>query len=125
MFTGTNAYLFLVVFLGVAVIFPLIPIGLARLWAWTFSPPKPGFEKQATYECGLAAPEENWRPLRPGYYRYALLFLVFDVEVLFLLPAAAAVGQLPVGAWVALLGFLALLAEGLAWAWGKRILTWK
>ena len=54
-----------------------------------------------------------------------MIFLIFDVESLFLLPFAVAFTGLPVGAFVSMLVFLLLLVEGLAWAWQKGVLTWK
>jgi NADH-quinone oxidoreductase subunit A len=120
-----NNYFFLAVFLGVAVVFPLIPIGLARLWALIYSPAKPGPEKNAIYECGLVSKGDAWVQFRSSYYLYAILFLVFDVEVIFLLPFAVSFLGLSAGAVVAMLVFLLLLAEGLAWAWKKGVLTWE
>jgi NADH-quinone oxidoreductase subunit A len=118
-------YLFLALFLGLAVLFPLVPIWLARWWAMFFSPAKPGPEKNAIYECGLESKGEAWIQFRTGYYLYAILFLVFDVEAIFLLPFAVAFVGLPLGAVIAMLVFLLLLVEGLAWAWIKGVLTWE
>jgi len=59
------------------------------------------------------------------YYLYAILFLIFDVETIFLLPFAVAFTSLSVGAFVAMMVFLLLLAEGLIWAWQKGVLNWK
>ena len=59
------------------------------------------------------------------YYLYAIIFLIFDVETIFVLPFAVAFGGLSVGAFVAMMVFLLLLAEGLFWAWRKGVLTWK
>ena len=56
--------------------------------------------------------------------RYAIIFLIFDVEAVFLLPFAVAFTGLGMGACVAMLVFVLLLAEGLAWAWAKGVLTW-
>ena len=104
--------------------FAVAPLALARLWAKKFSPAKPGPLKDATYECGLATKSDAQLPFRPEYYIYAIIFLVFDVEVIFLLPFAVAFSGLTVGATVAMLVFLLLLAEGLVWAWSKGVLTW-
>ncbi len=124
--TGSyDPYVFLAVFFVAAVLFPLAPIVLAKLWAATFSPPKPGPQKAAIYECGLESKKDAWIQFRSEYYLYASLFLVFDVETIFLLPFAVAFTGLPVGAVLAMLVFLLLLAEGLAWAWAKGILNWK
>jgi NADH-quinone oxidoreductase subunit A len=120
-----HPYGFLALFLGAALLFPLVPLTLARVWARTFSPAKPGPDKQATYECGLATSGNPLVRFRSGYYLYGLLFLVFDVEAVFLFPVAVAFLGLPVGAVLAMLLFLLLLLEGLAWAWLKGLLTWK
>jgi NADH:ubiquinone oxidoreductase subunit 3 (subunit A) len=125
MSTDDFPYLFLTIFLGIALAFPLIPIGLAYAWARWMAPAKPGPEKNAIYECGLESKGDAWVQLRPNYYLYAILFLVFDVEAVFLLPFAAAFLGLPVGAFVAMVVFMVLLLEGLVWAWAKGILTWK
>jgi NADH-quinone oxidoreductase subunit A len=109
----------------VALIFPLVPLGLAWLWARKFSPGKPGPIKNAIYECGVESKGDSWMPFRSGYYLYGIIFLVFDVEAVFLLPFAVAFHELPVGAFVAMLIFLFLLVEGLVWAWRKGILNWQ
>lgn len=116
--------LFLVVLLGVAVAFPLIMLSVARVWATFFSPAKPGPTKNTTYECGMESSGDAWVQLRSGYYLYAIVFLIFDVETLFLLPFAVAFTSLPVGAFVAIMVFLLLLVEGLVWAWKKGVLDW-
>ena len=58
------------------------------------------------------------------YYLYAIIFLIFDVEAIFLVPFAVAFTGLPIGAFIAILIFLLLLLEGLVWAWGKGCLNW-
>ena len=123
--TGYSPTFFLVVFLLVAVAFTVIPLFLARLWAHRFSPRKPGPSKNATYECGLESSGDAWIQFRSEYYIYGIIFLIFDVETLFLLPFAAAFPELNFGAFAAMLLFLFLLAEGLAWAWMKGLLNWK
>lgn len=120
----TQSYLLLAVLLGVAVAFPLVMLGLARLWARLFSPAKPGPSKNAPYECGIESTGDAWVQLRSGYYLYAIVFLIFDVETLFLLPFAVAFTSLPVGAFIAIMVFLLLLVEGLVWAWKKGVLDW-
>jgi NADH-quinone oxidoreductase subunit A len=59
-----------------------------------------------------------------AYYLYAIIFLIFDVEAVFLLPFAVAFSGLPAAACGAMLVFVLLLVEGLAWAWAKGVLTW-
>jgi len=120
-----SPYLFISVLLVAAVLFALAPLGLAWLWAKRFSPRKPGPGKNAIYECGLESKGDAWVQFKAEYYLYAIIFLIFDVETIFLLPFAVAFGGLSVGAFVAMLVFLLLLLEGLAWAWQKGVLTWK
>ena len=117
-------YFFLTLFFLAALLFALAPLLAAKVWASTFSPAKPGPDKNATYECGLQARHDTAVRFRSDYYLYGILFLVFDVEVVFLLPFAVAFTELSVGAAVAMLFFIFLLAEGLAWAWMKGILKW-
>ncbi len=122
---GYSPYLLVVVFAAAAVLFALAPLGMARLWAVKFSPPKPGPDKNAIYECGLESKGDAWVQFKSEYYLYGIVFLIFDVETIFLLPFAVAFGGLSVGAFVAMMIFISLLAEGLVWAWQKGVLTWK
>jgi NADH:ubiquinone oxidoreductase subunit 3 (subunit A) len=104
--------------------FAVTPLVMAWLWSKKFSPGKPGPDKNATYECGLESKDDGLVRFRPEYYLYAIVFLIFDVEAIFLLPFAVAFSGLTVGASVAMLIFLLLLAEGLVWTWRKGVLTW-
>src|SRR6266487_3959503 len=106
-------YLFMVVLMLAAVSFALVPLALAWLWARKFSPPKPGPDKNAIYECGLESKGDAWVQFKSEYYLYGIVFLIFDVETIFLLPFAV------------MMIFISLLAEGLVWAWQKGVLTWK
>ena len=117
--------LVLLLMLAGALVFALAPLGAAWIWARRFSPRKPGPQKNAIYECGLESKGDAWIQFRSEYYLYAILFLIFDVEALFLLPFAVSFGGLPVGASAAMLVFLLLLVEGLVWAWKKGVLAWK
>ena len=120
-----SPYIFIFVLLVAALAFALLPLGLAWLWAREFSPRKPGPAKNAIYECGLESKGDAWVQFQAQYYLYAIIFLIFDVEVVFLLPFAVVFGGLPIGAFIAMMVFLLLLVEGLAWAWQKGVLTWK
>src|SRR5207244_5538926 len=97
----------------------------AMMWARKYSPAKPRPQKNAIYECGLEAKGQAPIQFKSEYYLYAIIFLVFDVEILFLLPFAVAFLQLPLGASIAMLVFVLLVVEGLAWAWMKGILDWR
>ena len=114
----------LVLFIA-AVGFALTPLLLAWLWAKKFSPKKPGHDKNAIYECGLESKGDAWIQFKSDYYLYAIIFLIFDVETIFLLPFAVAFTSLGVGAFLEMMVFLFLLAVGLVWAWKKGVLSWK
>ena len=122
--TKPDPYLIILLFCGVAVVFPVAPLALAWLWRRVFQPPKPGPQKNAVYECGVESLGEARVQFRSQYYLYCIIFLIFDVEAVFLVPFAVAFTGLPFGAFVGILIFLLLLIEGLVWAWGKGCLQW-
>jgi len=122
---NAHPYALLALFAAVAVAFPLILLGVAQLWFRFFQRAKPSITKNDVYECGVASTGDSWIQFKAHYYLYAILFLIFDVEVLFLLPFAVAFTDLPVGALLAMLVFILLLAEGLVWAWHRGHLEWK
>ena len=122
--TEYSPYLLIAIFILAAAGFAVSPLLLAYLWAKRFSPQKPGPDKNAIYECGLQSKGDAWMQFRSEYYLYGIIFLIFDVETIFLLPFAVAFTSLPVGAFIAMMVFLLLLVEGLVWAWRKGILTW-
>jgi NADH-quinone oxidoreductase subunit A len=107
-----------------AIGFAVSPLAMAWVWSKKFSPRKPGPVKNSTYECGLESQDDVFLRFRPEYYLYAIVFLIFDVEAIFLLPFAVAFTGLTVGASIAMLIFLLLLVEGLVWTWRKGILNW-
>ena len=120
-----SAYTLIVVLLIGAAAVALGPLAVAWLWAWKFSPRKPGPDKNAIYECGLESKGDAWIQFKSEYYLYAIIFLIFDVETIFLLPFAVAFTGLEPGAFVGMVVFLLLLVEGLVWAWQKGVLVWK
>jgi NADH:ubiquinone oxidoreductase subunit 3 (subunit A) len=122
--TSYNPYLLIVVFLIAAAAFAVAPLLTAWVWAKLVSPKKSGPDKNAVYECGLESKGDAWVRFKSEYYLYAIIFLIFDVETIFLLPFAVAFTGLPVGAFIAMIVFLLLLVEGLVWAWRKGILNW-
>jgi NADH-quinone oxidoreductase subunit A len=121
---NANPWPSIVTLLVGAVAFGLTPLALAWLWAMKFSPAKPGKEKNSIYECGLESEGDAWIQFKASYYLYAIIFLIFDVEAVFLLPFAVAFGGLTAGACAAMLVFLLLLVEGLVWACQKGVLQW-
>ncbi|NLE76180.1 MAG: NADH-quinone oxidoreductase subunit A [Chloroflexi bacterium] len=113
-------YVFIGLFVPVAVIFPFLALGVA----WLLSPKKPNPSKSSTYECGLETIGDTWVRFKVQYYIYALVFVVFDVEVIFLLPWAVAYHQLPLFALLEMFVFVGILLAGLVYAWKKDALKW-
>jgi len=119
-----SPYLPLIVLLIAGAGFAIVPLLLAWIWAKRFSPRKSGPSKNAIYECGLESKGDAWIQFKPGYYLYAIVFLIFDVEAVFLLPFAVAFGGFTAAESIAMLVFLLLLVEGLVWACQKNVLAW-
>jgi NADH:ubiquinone oxidoreductase subunit 3 (subunit A) len=121
-----DRYGIVALFAFVAVLFP--PIALVM--SWIVRPKKPNKLKRTTYECGLEFedfPEEAqniWVQFRVQYYIFALIFVVFDVEVAFLYPWAVAYNSLGLFALVEMVIFLGILVLALAYAWRKGLLEW-
>src|SRR6266496_3209956 len=122
---ASSPYFSLAVLFVAALGFGLAPLGLAWLWQKVFSPAKPNRIKNDIYECGLESKGDAWMQFKSEYYLYGIIFLIFDAETIFLLPFAVAFTGLGIGAFIAMMIFLLLLVEGLAWVWGKGVLTWK
>jgi NADH-quinone oxidoreductase subunit A len=118
-------YSFLALFALAGVVFALAPLAMAWLWARAYSPRKPGRVKNANYECGLPSQATGWLQFQSQYYLYGIVFLIFDVETVFLLPFAAAFKGLSAGACAAMLVFILLLAEGLVWLCVKGVVARK
>jgi NADH:ubiquinone oxidoreductase subunit 3 (subunit A) len=111
---------FIGIFVALAAIFPGAPILIARF----ISPRKPNPIKQQTYECGIETVGDAWVQFKVQYYIYALVFLVFDIEIVFLLPWALAFDQISgFGVFAGLL-FIFLLVDGLLYAWARGALEW-
>lgn len=113
-------YAFIGIFFIAALSFPVIPL----LLAYFLGPKRPAEIKQSTYECGLEALGEIWVQFKVQYYLYALAFVIFDVEVVFLYPWAVAFGQIGLFALVAMFIFLLILVASLIYDWRKGALEW-
>lgn len=121
----SHPYLPVLIFFVVALMVPIGALTLARVWMSFFTPIKKGKEKNALYECGVNPLAERQTRFHSQYYLFGLLFLLFDVEAVFLFPFAVAFLKLPVMAFWVTMAFLLLLAEGLLWAWTKGLLSWR
>ena len=78
-----DPYFFIIIFCGVALVFPLDAAGAGVALAAFFQPPKPGPAKNATYECGVESIGEAQVQFQSHYYLYCIIFLIFDVEAIF------------------------------------------
>lgn len=100
----------------------LVPAGL--LAARMIAPHRPGGVKQTPYECGEKTIGSSWVQFNIGYYLFALLFLVFDVEAAFLFPWATIFRELGVIGLIEVGIFILVLILGLVYVWKKGLLEW-
>ena len=114
-------YVFVGLLTVAAIVMGVLPLVLAKFIA----PKKPGQSKTAAYECGMESTGDPWVQFRVQYYIYALLFVIFDVEVVFIYPWALIWKELGWLAFVEIVVFLAILVVGLAYAWKKGVLEWQ
>lgn len=115
-----NSTLLIVVFFTA-----LVLVGAALTIAWLIAPRSYNRQKGLPYECGVPTRGTSWMQFKVGYYLFAILFLMFDVEAVFLFPWAVAVHELGAMALVNVLFFMLVLVLGLAYAWRKGALQWK
>jgi NADH-quinone oxidoreductase subunit A len=113
-------YIFIGLLLLGAVGFALAPLIVVAIVA----PRKRSLAKSDIYECGVRTTGETWVRFRIQYYIYALMFVIFDIETVFLYPWAVSYGGLGTFALVEMIVFLAILAIGLAYAWAKGVMRW-
>ncbi|MBI3189669.1 MAG: NADH-quinone oxidoreductase subunit A [Ignavibacteriales bacterium] len=94
------------------------------VFAWLIRPHRPYPNKLTTYECGEEAIGSPWIKFNIRFYVIALIFLIFDVEVVFMLPWAVVYKNLGMFAFVEMMIFLVILAVGYAYVWAKGDLEW-
>ena len=111
----------LVVVILTAIALVAVALGIAR----AISPRSYNPQKGEAYECGIPTRGQSWMQFKVGYYLFAILFLMFDVETVFLFPWAAVVQDLGVYGLVSIFFFIVVPILGLAYAWKKGALEWK
>ena len=111
----------LVVVILTAIALVAVALGIAR----AISPRSYNPQKGEAYECGIPTRGQSWMQFKVGYYLFAILFLMFDVETVFLFPWAAVVQDLGVYGLVSIFFLIVALILGLAYAWKKGALEWK
>jgi NADH-quinone oxidoreductase subunit A len=122
----STQYMYVAVFAIVGIAFAVISL----VMSWALRTQNPSEAKLSTYECGEVPIGPAWRQFRIGYYIYLLAFVIFDVEVLFVIPWALALRTLKgqgLGLFAVVDGaiFIAVLATGLFYAWKKGVLKWE
>lgn len=119
-------YASIALFLIVAVLFGLVTVILPKvLRLLGIVPHRPDPVKYSTYECGMETIGPSWVQFNFRYYVFALLFLVFDVLVVFLYPWAVSLRGSGWAAFWAMGVFIAVLFAGLVYAWKKGALEWR
>ena len=109
-----------------AVLFPSLPLIISYVvFKVGLRPKLPNAVKSDTYECGVETEGPTWVQFNFRYYLVALIFVLFDVEVIFLFPLAVALDSLAVLGMVAALIFIAILALGLVYEWRRQALEWR
>ena len=111
----------LVVVILTAIALVAVALGIAN----AISPRSFNPQKGEAYECGIPTRGKSWMQFKVGYYLFAILFLMFDVETVFLFPWAVVVQDLGVYGLASIFFFLVILVLGLAYAWRKGALEWK
>jgi NADH-quinone oxidoreductase subunit A len=117
-----NDFLYVFIFIAVAVAFAALPIIIARLIA----PKSLGKTTLETYECGIKPVGSAWIRYSVYYYIYALIFIAFDVDILYLFPAALSYTKgSNMEEYYSLIVFILILALAVIYAWRKGVFTWK
>lgn len=115
-------YIYIVFFLILGIAF----VGSAFVVSWILRPKIPAnAAKNSPYECGEIVQGNSRVQFNVRYYLFALIFVIFDVEILFVVPWAVVFRQLGVMAYFEMVIFIAILALGLVYAWKKGALEWQ
>ena len=118
-------YGYIAILLIAAVTVPILILLLASVVSYKSKRPDPDNVKSSTYECGMRTIGSSWVQFNFRYYFYALLFVIFDVETVFLLPWAVHFRQLKLFGFIEMLIFILILTVGLVYAWRKKVMEWK
>ncbi len=93
--------------------------------SWLLRPRDPNAVKNSTYECGEIVKGSSRVQFNVSYYLVALLFVIFDIEVLFLVPWIVVFRELGMVAYIEMMIFIAILVVGLIYAWKKGVFEWQ
>jgi|SRR5690554_66308 len=116
----TNNYVVVAIFIAIGILLPIVALTVGKL----LRPNKPLESKRTTYESGNEPTGESHVRFNIRYYLFALMFVIFSVETVFLYPWAVAYDVLGLFALIEMLIFIVLLLVGLIYAWKKKVLSW-
>lgn len=116
-----ESYLTVGAFAALGAILVMVMLGVAAV----LRPTNPTASKQMTYECGVDPVGVGWSQTYVRYYVYGLLFIIFDVEAVFIFPWAIVLERLGVFGLVEMLIFIVILVLGLVYAVRKGVLKWE
>lgn len=111
--------------LAVFVVLGSVFVVLALATSWLLAPKNPSSKKSEIYECGVVPIGPVWVRFRPGYYVFALLYVIFDIETVFLYPFSLVFALSGWFVFIEMLIFVAILLAGLAYAWREGALEWR
>jgi NADH:ubiquinone oxidoreductase subunit 3 (subunit A) len=114
-------HIMIATFIVLGGVFVVLTLGTS----WLLSPKKPSEAKSETYECGVEPVGPPWVQFHAGYYVYALLFVIFDIETAFLYPWALVYGATGWFIFAEMVIFIVILVAGLAYAWKEGALSWR
>jgi len=102
----------------------VVLVGGAILFSTYFAPKSSNPAKLEPYECGIPVKDGSWIQFNVGYYLFSIIYLVFDVEIVFIYPWGTVMKEVGLTAFIEILIFFVILGLGLAYAWKKKALTW-
>jgi len=103
----------------------IVIVGVGMVLTWLVAPKSSNPQKKETYECGVPTKGSSFIQFRVGYYLFAIVFLIFDVETVFIFPWAVVMKDLGMTAFIEILIFFVVLGLGLIYAWKKKALRWE
>jgi NADH:ubiquinone oxidoreductase subunit 3 (subunit A) len=102
----------------------VVMVGAGMIASSLLAPKSTNANKKEPYECGIPTQGTSWIQFRVGYYLFAIIFLIFDVETVFIFPWAVAMKQVGMAAFIEIVIFLLVLGLGLLYAWKKKAFEW-
>jgi len=103
----------------------ILMVGVGMIASSLIAPTSKNAVKDEAYECGIPTEGPSWLQFRVGYYLFAIMFLIFDVETVFIFPWAVVMKSMGLAAFIEILIFFVILGLGLLYAWKKKALKWE